>query len=116
MIFNLIQVDRPDAMSRPRLEPPLIKLSVVNRHNVRDATPGFGSGRDGESTIFGRPSDVVVNESNAVCVREAEVSCCDRIEVIHRESVDEIRIPALNSNLFNPTRSRQSNRKRTSRL
>lgn len=68
VILNLIQVDRPNSTSRPRFKPPLIKLLVMDRHNVCDATPLFGAGNDCESTICGRPSDVVVNESNAISV------------------------------------------------
>ena len=68
VIFNLIQVDRPNTMSRPRLKPPLIKLLVVDRHNVRNAVPLFGPRDYGEPTICGRPSDVVVDEPNTISV------------------------------------------------
>jgi hypothetical protein len=68
MILNLIQVHRPNTTSRPRFKPPLIKLLVMNRHDVRNAAPLFGARNNCESAICGRPSDVVVNESNAISV------------------------------------------------
>jgi len=68
VILDLVQVYRPNTVSGPSLQPLLIKLLVVNRHDVRNAAPLFGSRNDGESTICGCPSDVVVNESNAVSV------------------------------------------------
>lgn len=90
MIFDSIQVDGPNAMGGPRLEPRLIKLLVMNRHDVRNAAPLFCPGNDGESPICGCPSDIVVNEPDAVSVREANVAGRDRVEVIHWKSVDEI--------------------------
>ena len=95
MVLNFIQVDRRNALSGPRLEPPLIKFSVVNRHKARNAVPFIGSRNNSEPPVCGCPSDVVVKESNAVSVRETDIPRRDRVEVIHRETVDEIRIPVF---------------------
>ena len=90
VVLYFIQVDGPDTLSGPRLEPPLIKFLVVNRHNVCNAAPFFGPGNYSESPVCGCPSDVVVKESNAVSLRETDFPRRDRVEVIHRKTVDEI--------------------------
>ena len=70
MILDLVQVDRPgpNPLGRPRLEPPLIKLLIVDCHDTCNAAPRFCSGNNGESAIRDGPSEVVVDESNAVSV------------------------------------------------
>ena len=95
MVLDFIQVNGPNTLSGPRFEPPLIELLVVNRHNVRNAVPLFGSRNNSESSVCGCPSDVVVKESNAVSVREADILRRDRVEVIHRKTVDKIGIPVF---------------------
>ena len=67
----------------------------MNRHNVRNAAPLRCSWDDSESTIGNGPSEVVVDESNAVGIRENCFACGDRIEVVDRKTVDEIGIPVL---------------------
>jgi len=95
MVLNFIQVDGPNTLCGPRLKPPLIELLVVNRHDVRNAAPLFGSGNNSESSVCGCPSDVVVEESNAVSVGEIDIPRRDRAEVIHRKTVDKVGIPVL---------------------
>ena len=93
VILNPIQIDGPNTMSGPLLKPSVVELLVVNRHDARNAAPLFGSRIDSESTICSRLGDELVDESNTVSIREIDVSCRDRIEVLHRKSVDEVRIP-----------------------
>ena len=70
VVFDLIQIDRPrpNPLSRPCFQPPLVELLVVDRHNVRNATPFFCSGDNSQSTISLGPSNVVVNQPDAVRV------------------------------------------------
>jgi hypothetical protein len=114
VIFDLVQIDRPspDTLGRPRLEPPLVKLLVMNCYDIRNAAPLFSSGNDSESTIRSSPSEVVVNESNTVSVREVDIPR-SQIEDVDRKSVDEIGIPVFSKvrvNL-NTTKTTNSNDK-----
>ena len=65
----------------------------MDRHNIRNATPLFCSGDNGKSTVGLGPSDVVVNQPDAVGVCEANIPCSDQIQVVYRKPVDKIRIP-----------------------
>ena len=70
VVLDLVQIDRSRSNSTrsPCFQPPLVKLLVMNRHNICNAVPFFCSWNDGESTIRGRPGDIIVYESKAVGV------------------------------------------------